>query len=95
MSKYFLPQIKLYQNLLEMKHAELNGKVMRLENGLEKLRTTAVQVDDLKEKLAVQVCCCCCCCFLLGLWFLLVQAHDNDADILVRKGRVIRPNTRS
>ena len=48
-------QIKLYQNLLEMKHSELNGKVMRLENGLEKLRTTAIQVDDLKEKLAVQV----------------------------------------
>ena len=38
-----------------MKHSELNGKVMRLENGLEKLRTTAIQVDDLKEKLAVQV----------------------------------------
>ena len=40
-----------------MKHSELNGKVMRLENGLEKLRTTAIQVDDLKEKLAVQVKC--------------------------------------
>ena len=42
--KSFLEQIALYQNLLNMKHAELQGKMSRLENGLEKLKSTASQV---------------------------------------------------
>jgi dynein heavy chain len=52
--KSFLEQIKLYQNLLNTKHQELQAKMSRLENGLEKLKSTAQQVDDLKAKLAAQ-----------------------------------------
>ncbi|KOC63714.1 Dynein beta chain, ciliary [Habropoda laboriosa] len=52
--KSFLEQISLYTRLLKTKAHELKGRVARLENGLEKLRSTAVQVDKLKEKLAVQ-----------------------------------------
>ncbi|KAK7507150.1 hypothetical protein BaRGS_00001085, partial [Batillaria attramentaria] len=52
--KSFLEQIVLYQNLLRRKYTELQAKIVRLENGLEKLRHTAGQVDDLKAKLASQ-----------------------------------------
>lgn len=52
--KSYLEQISLYSKLLRQKAIELNGKVVRLENGLDKLRSTAEQVDDLKLKLAVQ-----------------------------------------
>ncbi|CAG5122025.1 unnamed protein product [Candidula unifasciata] len=52
--KSFLEQIKLYQNLLASKYEELQASIIRLENGLEKLRSTASQVDDLKSKLASQ-----------------------------------------
>ena len=52
--KSFLEQISLYAKLLKAKAAELRGRVERLENGLAKLRSTATQVDELKEKLAVQ-----------------------------------------
>ena len=43
--KSFLEQIKLYQNLLQKKNNELQAKIVRLENGLEKLRSTASQVS--------------------------------------------------
>ncbi|XP_065180851.1 dynein beta chain, ciliary-like [Sycon ciliatum] len=52
--KSFLEQIKLYQNLLGKKSQGLNNDIDRLENGLEKLKSTAAQVDDLKAKLASQ-----------------------------------------
>ncbi|XP_007888401.2 dynein axonemal heavy chain 11-like [Callorhinchus milii] len=52
--KSFLEQIKLYRNLLSKKRKELIQKMQRLENGLQKLQTTASQVEDLKAKLAVQ-----------------------------------------
>lgn len=52
--KSFLEQIALYQNLLKRKHEELLAKMSRLENGLQKLESTAQQVDDLKAKLAAQ-----------------------------------------
>jgi len=52
--KSFLEQIALYLNLLANKNQELQAKMQRLENGLEKLRSTADQVDDLKAKLAAQ-----------------------------------------
>lgn len=52
--KSYLEQINLYAKLLRQKSIELQGKVERLENGLEKLRCTAKQVDDLKVKLAIQ-----------------------------------------
>lgn len=52
--KSFLEQISLYIRLLKTKASELRARVARLENGLDKLRSTAVQVDKLKKKLAVQ-----------------------------------------
>nr|CAD7441487.1 unnamed protein product [Timema bartmani] len=62
--KSYLEQISLYSKLLRLKSVELAGKVERLENGLEKLKSTAEQVgnidgtdfcvDDLKAKLAIQ-----------------------------------------
>ena len=42
--KSFLEQISLYSKLLRQKSSELTGKVVRLENGLDKLRSTAEQV---------------------------------------------------
>ncbi|NWT53909.1 DYH9 protein, partial [Erythrocercus mccallii] len=52
--KSFLEQIKLYQNLLLKKDKDLKAKMQRLENGLEKLKSTSAQVDELKAKLAAQ-----------------------------------------
>ncbi|XP_033960741.1 dynein axonemal heavy chain 11 [Pseudochaenichthys georgianus] len=52
--KSFLEFMKLYGNLLGKKRTELIQKMERLENGLQKLQTTASQVEDLKAKLAVQ-----------------------------------------
>uniref|UniRef100_A0A8D2LWB2 AAA+ ATPase domain-containing protein n=1 Tax=Varanus komodoensis TaxID=61221 RepID=A0A8D2LWB2_VARKO len=52
--KSFLEFIKLYQNLLGKKRKELVQNMERLGNGLQKLQTTASQVEDLKSKLAIQ-----------------------------------------
>lgn len=52
--KSYLEQISLYSKLLKQKALELQCKVERLENGLDKLRSTATQVEELKAKLAVQ-----------------------------------------
>ena len=52
--KSFLEQIKLYQTLLKKQAVELQQKMDRLDNGLQKLQSTASQVDDLKAKLATQ-----------------------------------------
>jgi hypothetical protein len=52
--KSFLEQIKLYKGLLEKKAQQLQNNMDRMENGLTKLKSTAAQVDDLKEKLKAQ-----------------------------------------
>ncbi|XP_034563350.1 dynein heavy chain 9, axonemal [Notolabrus celidotus] len=52
--KSFLEQIKLYRSLLGQKSKDLATKMERLENGLQKLKGTSAQVDDLKAKLAAQ-----------------------------------------
>ena len=52
--KSFLEQINLYKNILDKKHSQLQTNTERLENGLEKLRSTSNQVDELKSKLAAQ-----------------------------------------
>lgn len=44
--KSFLEFMKLYGNLLRKKHTELAQKMERLENGLQKLLTTASQVRE-------------------------------------------------
>lgn len=43
--KSFLEQISLYSKLLRRKSSELASKIDRLENGLEKLKSTANQVS--------------------------------------------------
>ena len=52
--KSFLEQIQLFVRLLEQQTNLLQGKIERLENGLDRLRVAATQVDDLKKVLAVQ-----------------------------------------
>ncbi|XP_076000722.1 dynein axonemal heavy chain 11 isoform X3 [Genypterus blacodes] len=52
--KSFLEFMKLYGNLLEKKRTELTEKMERFENGLQKLQSTASQVEELKAKLALQ-----------------------------------------
>ena len=64
-------QIALYQNLLTKKHADLLANMERLEGGLEKLKSTAAQVDDLKEKLAAQE--------------IELKQKNEDADALIKK----------
>lgn len=43
--KTFLGFISLYSSLLTTKHMELQAKIERLMNGLEKLRTTSAQAS--------------------------------------------------
>ncbi|XP_062322712.1 dynein axonemal heavy chain 11 isoform X2 [Osmerus eperlanus] len=52
--KSFLQQITLYANLLAKSRTHLQSKMNRLVSGLQKLQTTASQVEDLKSKLASQ-----------------------------------------
>uniref|UniRef100_UPI00398EA260 dynein axonemal heavy chain 11-like isoform X1 n=2 Tax=Pristiophorus japonicus TaxID=55135 RepID=UPI00398EA260 len=52
--KSFLQQITLYKNLLQKKQKELIQRMDRLINGIQKLKTTASQVENLKSKLASQ-----------------------------------------
>ncbi|XP_077576473.1 dynein axonemal heavy chain 11 [Stigmatopora nigra] len=52
--KSFLQQITLYKNLLQKSRAQLQHKMNRLDSGLQKLQSTASQVEDLKAKLADQ-----------------------------------------
>ncbi|XP_071672609.1 dynein axonemal heavy chain 9 isoform X16 [Patagioenas fasciata] len=68
--KSFLEQIKLYQNLLLKKGKDLKAKMERLENGLEKLKSTSAQVDELKARLAAQE--------------VELKQKNEDADKLIR-----------
>ncbi|KAJ8288109.1 hypothetical protein COCON_G00007680 [Conger conger] len=52
--KSFLQQITLYTNLLGKRRAELGRKTERVLTGLQKLQSTASQVEELKIKLSSQ-----------------------------------------
>lgn len=52
--KSYLEQLQLFVRLLDRQTSLLRAKVERLENGLDRLRVASLQVDDLKEVLAVQ-----------------------------------------
>jgi dynein heavy chain len=69
--KSFLELINLYRNLLNKKQSELVGNMERLEGGLEKLKSTSAQVDDLKEKLAAQE--------------IELKQKNEDADALIKR----------
>uniref|UniRef100_A0A4W3K7X4 Dynein axonemal heavy chain 17 n=1 Tax=Callorhinchus milii TaxID=7868 RepID=A0A4W3K7X4_CALMI len=68
--KTFLEQIKLYQNLLFSQRKDLIAKMDRLDNGLQKLHSTAAQVDKLKETLALQE--------------IELKQKNDDADKLIK-----------
>lgn len=51
--KSFLELIKLYQSMLGKQHADLQAKMLRLENGLEKLKSTASQVTFTRRTLGL------------------------------------------
>uniref|UniRef100_A0A8C5QHE5 Dynein axonemal heavy chain 11 n=1 Tax=Leptobrachium leishanense TaxID=445787 RepID=A0A8C5QHE5_9ANUR len=69
--KSFLEQIALYKNLLARKRRELSQRMEHLVNGLQKLKTTASQVEDLKAKLASQE--------------AELQRRNQDAEALIAK----------
>ncbi|KAI2655454.1 Dynein axonemal heavy chain 11 [Labeo rohita] len=52
--KSFLEQLRLYESLLEKREGELHLRHGRLQSGLQKLKTTASQVEDLTVKLNSQ-----------------------------------------
>ena len=68
--KSFLEQITLYQNLLSKKNTELQAKIVRLENGLEKLRSTASQVGVVIVFLLRSVIYIACGCGLLHSFYV-------------------------
>ncbi|KAK3861449.1 hypothetical protein Pcinc_032598 [Petrolisthes cinctipes] len=68
--KTFLGFISLYSSLLTTKHKDLQAKIERLMNGLEKLRTTSAQANALKAKLATQE--------------VELQKKNEEADKLIR-----------
>ncbi|KFO26066.1 Dynein heavy chain 11, axonemal [Fukomys damarensis] len=69
--KSFLEQISLFKNLLKKKQKEVAQKKEHLLNGIQKLKTTASQVGDLKARLASQE--------------AELQLRNRDAEALVTK----------
>ncbi|XP_069504355.1 dynein axonemal heavy chain 11 [Ambystoma mexicanum] len=69
--KSFLEQITLYKSLLGRKRKELSLKMLHLVNGIQKLQTTASQVENLKAKLASQE--------------AELQQRNQDAEALITK----------
>ncbi|XP_009290539.2 dynein axonemal heavy chain 11 isoform X1 [Danio rerio] len=53
-SKSFLEQLRLYKSLLENREKELHQRLDRLQSGLQKIKSTASQVEDLTVKLNSQ-----------------------------------------
>ncbi|XP_048655651.1 dynein axonemal heavy chain 11 isoform X1 [Marmota marmota marmota] len=69
--KSFLEQISLFKNLLKKKQKEVFQKKEHLVNGIQKLKTTASQVGDLKARLASQE--------------AELQLRNQDAEALITK----------
>ncbi|XP_063241593.1 dynein beta chain, ciliary-like [Bacillus rossius redtenbacheri] len=69
--KSFLEQIGLFGNLLTKRANDLNYKIERLQQGLERLRSTSEQVDDLKLTLADQE--------------VVIAQKQEAADILIKE----------
>ncbi|XP_035866411.1 dynein heavy chain 11, axonemal isoform X1 [Phyllostomus discolor] len=69
--KSFLEQISLFKNLLKKKQKEVSQKKEHLVNGIQKLKTTASQVGDLKARLASQE--------------AELQRRNQDAEALISK----------
>nr|XP_056713421.1 dynein axonemal heavy chain 11 [Euleptes europaea] len=69
--KSFLEQIMLYKNLLEKNVQKISQHKEHLVNGIQKLKTTSSQVEDLKYKLASQE--------------AELQLRNQDAEALITK----------
>ncbi|KAM5271528.1 dynein axonemal heavy chain 11 [Ctenodactylus gundi] len=69
--KSFLEQISLFKSLLKKKQQEVAQKKAHLINGIQKLKTTASQVEDLKGRLASQE--------------AELQLRNRDAEALITK----------
>ncbi|KAB0343265.1 hypothetical protein FD754_020191, partial [Muntiacus muntjak] len=69
--KSFLEQISLFKNLLKKKQEAVSQKKEHLVNGVQKLRTTASQVGELKARLASQE--------------AELQLRNQDAEALITK----------
>ncbi|KAM4874879.1 dynein axonemal heavy chain 11 [Thomomys bottae] len=69
--KSFLEQISLFKHLLKKKQQEVTQKREHLANGIQKLKTTASQVADLKARLASQE--------------AELQLKNHDAEALITK----------
>nr|XP_020748715.1 dynein heavy chain 11, axonemal isoform X1 [Odocoileus virginianus texanus] len=69
--KSFLEQISLFKNLLKKKQEAVSQKKEHLVNGVQKLRTTASQVGELKARLASQE--------------AELQLRNQDAEALIAK----------
>ncbi|XP_049749389.1 dynein axonemal heavy chain 11 isoform X2 [Elephas maximus indicus] len=69
--KSFLEQISLFKSLLKKKQKEVSKKKEHLVNGIQKLKTTASQVEDLKARLASQE--------------AELQRRSHDAEALITK----------
>ncbi|XP_031213696.1 dynein heavy chain 11, axonemal isoform X3 [Mastomys coucha] len=67
----FLEQISLFKSLLKKKREEVQLKKEHLGNGIQKLRTTASQVGNLKSRLASQE--------------AELQLRNHDAEALITK----------
>ncbi|KAM7121693.1 dynein axonemal heavy chain 11 [Molossus nigricans] len=69
--KSFLEQISLFKNLLKKRQDEVSQKKEHLVNGIQKLKSTASQVGDLKARLASQE--------------AELQLRNQDAETLITK----------
>lgn len=67
----FLEQISLFKSLLKRKREEVQRRKEHLGNGIQKLRTTASQVGNLKARLATQE--------------AELQLRNHDAEALITK----------
>lgn len=67
----FLEQVSLFESLLRKKRGELQQKKAHLRNGIQKLQTTAAQVENLKARLASQE--------------AELQLRNHDAEALITK----------
>lgn len=102
--KSFLEFMKLYGNLLGKKRTELTQKMERLENGLQKLQTTATQVRQATQYWTHLL--WLLTCYILSIWLAifhvfmswslpvcLTQVEDLKAKLAVQEVELWQRNT--
>lgn len=89
--KSFLEFMKLYGNLLRKKRTDLAQKMERLENGLQKLLTTASQVSRVISPSPILVSTCLCACCILEILFS-AQVEDLKAKLALQEVELWQKN---